>query len=705
MKQILAALILAFSSGSVSADWGTAILGGLKGLGEAMQESGKQGIERDNQLRLLEEQHRLEMERIEREYQLRREEQARQVELRNREREAQDRQREAQETERRIAAAKKARQEEEDRKNAINTGTGFFVSPNGYLITNAHVVRDKTTYAIRDLAGKFYRAQLVSQDSVKDLALLKIDGRFPALKVGDSTKVVKGQHVLAVGFPQISIQGNESKVTDGIISSFSGLRDHDHWFQISVPIQGGNSGGPLVTENGIVIGVVVASVNVAKFYTTTGNLPQNVNFAIKSTVLLDFLADQRITNVATSKGKTSIDAVDSATVLVIAKNGSIDVSYAVSPEQSAREERERVKKVTEEAGRRKAEEAAEKKRQYETARVVKRDLAVQKAFPDWREIRESDVFAEWLRQQSDDSSKKVDSPEASDVISVFRRFQIERPGFAEKYFERFGAWIADVNGCKFFNPKPEPAESVTWNGKCEQGRGYGEGELVWLRNGEPQQKMRGHFRDGMLNGAGTREIIGKFYDEGNYKNGKLEGKGKVSFSLGGRYEGHFKAGKPEGQGKQIFKDGGIYEGNFNSGKLEGRGKLFYTNGDIYEGSFAEGKPSGQGTLSFKSGTRYEGYFSSGKPEGKGKMFLPSGETYEGEFRDGKGNGQGKLTFKGGEYEGGFKDNKFDGQGKLSKDGGYYEGNFKDGIPDGKGTVVDRDGKSKSVEFAAGKQVR
>ena len=321
----------------------------LKGMGDAGQRWAEQQMQLEAQRELMRQQHEFEMQRIERENNLRMQRDREQNEARQRE---EVRQRQAQEDERKATAVTKARQAEEERKSSIITGTGFFISTNGYLITNAHVVRDKTTYAIRDLRGQFYRAQLVSQDSGKDLALLKIDASVPALMVGDSTKVKKGQHVFAVGFPQISIQGNESKITDGIISSFSGLRDNDRWFQISVPIQGGNSGGPLVTESGMVVGVVVASVNVAKFYSTVGDLPQNVNFAIKSSVVLDFLADQRITNLVTSKGKMSIAAVDNATVLVIAKNSPIDVSYTVSPEQSAREERDRNKRAAEDGSSR-----------------------------------------------------------------------------------------------------------------------------------------------------------------------------------------------------------------------------------------------------------------------------------------------------------------------------------------------------------------
>ena len=341
-------------------------------------------------------------------------------------------------------AEEKRQQEAEQKRKAVSTGTGFFVAPGGYLVTNHHVIDDSTDYAIRDHKGRFYKATVVARDSNRDLALLKVDISVTPLKILSSDTVSKGQRVLAVGYPQISIQGNESKVTDGIISSFSGIRNDDNWFQISVPIQGGNSGGPLVTETGGVVGVVVATANFARFYKLTGNLPQNVNYAIKSKVLLEFLNAQNLQNVTTARGKVSIDAVDASTVLVIAKNGPIDVAYSASPEQTARNEHERTKAATNEL-RRKREETlveqkrlaqerlAEKQRSDEAALAVKRDTAVLKAFPDWPEIKVSNIFMAWLAVQKKETSDKLISMKATDVISVIRQYHAELPKFANGY--------------------------------------------------------------------------------------------------------------------------------------------------------------------------------------------------------------------------------------------------------------------------------
>ncbi|TSA09620.1 MAG: hypothetical protein D4R79_13325 [Comamonadaceae bacterium] len=422
--------------------------GFLGGVAEAYNAQADEERRQRVQRALLEYQFKLEMERLERAAQLenQRLERANQLERERlaQERAEQERRQVAIRQQQQAAEEKKQQEAAEQKRKATFTGTGFFVAPGGYLVTNNHVIEDTTDYAVRDQKGRFYKATVVARDADRDLALLKVDGVFPTLKIISSESVSKGQRVLAVGYPQISIQGNESKVTDGIISSFSGVRNDENWFQISVPIQGGNSGGPLVTESGGVVGVVVATANVARFYKMTGNFPQNVNYAIKSKVLLEFLKSQNLQNVTAAKGKTTVDAVDASTVMVIAKNGAIDVAYTASPEQLAREKREREMAAANEAKRQKEETLAEQRRQAEERRaekqrvadstvLSKRDQAVLKAYPDWQETKDSSIFVAWLAEQKQETSDKLNSPKATDVIAVIRQYHAELPRFANRY--------------------------------------------------------------------------------------------------------------------------------------------------------------------------------------------------------------------------------------------------------------------------------
>jgi S1-C subfamily serine protease len=97
-----------------------------------------------------------------------------------------------------------------------------------------------------------------------------------------------GQTVATIGFPNVEIQGFSPKVTRGEISSQNGAGDDPRSWQVSVPVQPGNSGGPLLDENGNLIGIVVSKLGI-KAAMVTGDMPQNVNYAVKSAYALALL--------------------------------------------------------------------------------------------------------------------------------------------------------------------------------------------------------------------------------------------------------------------------------------------------------------------------------------------------------------------------------------------------------------------------------
>lgn len=140
------------------------------------------------------------------------------------------------------------------------TGTGFFITADGYLLTNHHVVEDGGDISVRTDKGDL-PAKIVKVDKKNDLAVLKVEGKFAALPLLSSHKVGLGEKVFTLGFPRPKVQGFSPKITDGIISSVAGIQDDPRDFQISVPIQPGNSGGPLVDQYGNVIGVIVSKLS------------------------------------------------------------------------------------------------------------------------------------------------------------------------------------------------------------------------------------------------------------------------------------------------------------------------------------------------------------------------------------------------------------------------------------------------------------
>ena len=170
----------------------------------------------------------------------------------------------------------------------LGTGSGFMITEDGYLITNFHVVKGGTRFQIKT-QDEVMSAKLIKVDEVNDLAVLKVSGRFQNLPLAPSSTIRSGNTVFTVGFPNPELQGYEPKFTKGEISSLSGLRDDPRRFQITVAVQPGNSGGPLVDESGNVIGIVVARLNDSIAFRATGSLPQNVNYAIKSSYALALL--------------------------------------------------------------------------------------------------------------------------------------------------------------------------------------------------------------------------------------------------------------------------------------------------------------------------------------------------------------------------------------------------------------------------------
>jgi S1-C subfamily serine protease len=176
-----------------------------------------------------------------------------------------------------------------DRTKLRAVGSGFFVTDDGYLLTNYHVVENAESVRVK-CATNFWPAEIAKVDKTNDVALLKVSGtNFHALALSRRKSARLGETVFTIGFPNIDVQGMEPKYTDGKISSLSGVLDDPFQYQISVPVQPGNSGGPLCDTNGTVIGIVVARLSDMALLHTSGSLPQNVNYAVKAGLALELL--------------------------------------------------------------------------------------------------------------------------------------------------------------------------------------------------------------------------------------------------------------------------------------------------------------------------------------------------------------------------------------------------------------------------------
>jgi len=211
------------------------------------------------------------------------------------------------------------------KEKGFSTGTGFFVSDQGHLITNFHVIDGSSEITVKlPSSGQFVTARVIQNDPANDIALLKIDAMTLPIPIAVQSLPSKGEEVLTLGFPLVAIQGQEQKATFGRINALTGIRDDVRFLQVDTPIQPGNSGGPLLDTSGRVVGVVTATLDQIITLRASGSLPQNVNYAVKFDYILPLLNMHGIKTVAgTSTNPITMREVveqrEASVVLVIAR--------------------------------------------------------------------------------------------------------------------------------------------------------------------------------------------------------------------------------------------------------------------------------------------------------------------------------------------------------------------------------------------------
>lgn len=170
--------------------------------------------------------------------------------------------------------------------NPKASGSGFAATSDGYIVTNEHVI-DGCNQVYLIYQERLKRAKVLLEDAAADVAILKINGNTPAYIKGSKADLTLGMEVLAAGFPLQDMLGSAIKITDGIISSDSVSHG---MFQHSAPTQPGNSGGPLISRTGEVVGIVTAVLKPGTNYN-----PQNVNFAVPTRVIQERLNRVNVT--------------------------------------------------------------------------------------------------------------------------------------------------------------------------------------------------------------------------------------------------------------------------------------------------------------------------------------------------------------------------------------------------------------------------
>jgi len=172
-----------------------------------------------------------------------------------------------------------------------SSGTGFFVSNDGHILTNEHVAGQCKSITVQP--GNL-SASLIAKDEKGDLALLKVDKSSKVIATFRKGNARLGEEVVVAGFPYKDLLSKGIKITTGNVSSLAGMDNNFNLLQITAPIQPGNSGGPLIDNYGNVIGVIVSKLSSMFMIKEYQDVPQNINFAINGQYAQLFLKSNNV---------------------------------------------------------------------------------------------------------------------------------------------------------------------------------------------------------------------------------------------------------------------------------------------------------------------------------------------------------------------------------------------------------------------------
>jgi S1-C subfamily serine protease len=186
----------------------------------------------------------------------------------------------------------------------VSSGTGFFISKNGHIVSNFHVIEGCSEIYLQ-YSGQRIRTALVATDKVNDLALLNAEIQPRYVFGVDPLNVYPLQEIVVAGFPFGERISSSIKFTKGVVSALTGIGNNYSEMQIDAALQPGNSGGPIIDEFGNVIGVAVSKLDMKLILEDYGVIPENTNFGIKATVLRNLLDANRITYLTANKKQIS----------------------------------------------------------------------------------------------------------------------------------------------------------------------------------------------------------------------------------------------------------------------------------------------------------------------------------------------------------------------------------------------------------------
>lgn len=187
----------------------------------------------------------------------------------------------------------------------IGTGSGFYITRQGHVLTNAHVTEKCTSVTVQRPGTDKIPGTIVSQDRENDVAVVLASAPAPAVAMFRAGRPIRlGEPVVSFGFPLTGMLASGGVLTTGSVSALAGLRDDTRYLQMSAPIQPGNSGGPVFDSSGLVVGISTASLPAVR-----RTIVQNANFAVKNEVISTFLSVAGI-GTQTSTGGRELSPAD-----------------------------------------------------------------------------------------------------------------------------------------------------------------------------------------------------------------------------------------------------------------------------------------------------------------------------------------------------------------------------------------------------------
>ena len=398
-------------------------------------------------------------------------------------------------------------------KAQVSTGTAFSVAPQ-LLVTNHHVITGCSKLSVVTPEGR-RAASVVSAEASIDLALLRVFGMRGAIaNLRTPRSVALGETVSVFGFPLAGTLSSSGNFTGGLVSSLQGLRNAAGEIQITAPVQPGNSGGPVLDASGLVVGVVQSKLDAVRAAALTGDMPQNVNFAVSLDVLADFLEMNQVPFRSSPRSAS----LDTAQIARMAQQFTYRVECEGAPASPAPPQQ------------------------------------ASRGLPPCLGDPATSFWTNCVGTLIDPSGEKY--------VGEFKDDKRHGQGTytfpdGEKYVGEYRDGKRNGRGT---HTSPNGDKYV---GEFKDGKLHGQGTYTFP-DGE---KYEGEFKDGKRHGQGTHTSPSGQKYVGEYRDDKRNGRGTYTFPDGAKYVGEFKDGNYHGLGTFFGSTGGvIYSGRWVNDK-------------------------------------------------------------------------------------------------------------------------------------------